>query len=461
MEAEIWFAVGIKTQVPPVKAKAMIANYLASGKKLSVLKKQLIKQGALKPQADTLKKSGAAKTQAEKAADVDAKADAGYTPISTPVTTLKPDYSTAPKKADYPNNAAYLQALKEWNAKNKPAKMDTGKPAPKKVEKEDANKGDTSGIGATTKKLYYDTFKQTGFNSYLTSPASANYEGLIAVQQKMQLFGHSKGVTLLQIARVIDEEGAKKFGVENTNVFEKKVITWLTTPEGTAHIKANEAKLAKQAEQEKLKAEAAAAAKRLEANQPPLPADSVQYEPWSITKARRKGVEWLTKRNWSTREQRDLKHYTGSAYREMNGYLRGNTSNISERSKNAIEGARLGMRPTDEPILVQRGTGLGQFSSIGGDSASTIWGITGKTFKDEGFLSTSAGGQAAFGGQAKLEIECPIGTPMAYVAPISKFPHENEMLLQAGMEYQVLNIRKEGGTFIVRMRVVNWPGKGN
>ena len=48
---------------------------------------------------------------------------------------------------------------------------------------------------------------------------------------------------------------------------------------------------------------------------------------------------------------------------------------------------------------------------------------------------------------------------MAYVAPISKYPHENEMLLQAGMEYKVLNVRRENGTWVVRMRVVNWPGK--
>ncbi len=48
---------------------------------------------------------------------------------------------------------------------------------------------------------------------------------------------------------------------------------------------------------------------------------------------------------------------------------------------------------------------------------------------------------------------------MAYVAPISKFPHENEMLLQAGMKYKILNVRKEGGTYVVRMRVVDWPGK--
>lgn len=437
MDLEIAIQVGLKTGLNPTQQKVAIANYLASGKKLSQLKKALAKQGAFTPKADTLKKSGTDKSLADKAKDVDAKADAGYTPTPTPTTA-------GPNKAP----------------------TDTGKPMPKAAGERAREAGDISGVSAPAKSLVYSTFKGQGSLAYLSSSNEQTYEALVKTQASMKSAAN-QDLSLLQILRIIDEEGAKKFKAENGKLFEKKTATWLTTPEGTTYIKKKEKELAEQAEkaakQAKLKAEAEAAAKKLMANQPPLPADSAQYEGWSLDKAKRVSQTWLDAKPWDAKQKRDLVHYTGSAYTEMNGYLRGLSSGISDRSKTAIEGAKAGMRPTTEPILVRRGTGLNQFQSIGvgrGD-ATAVWGITGKTFKDEGFLSTSAGGTAAFGGEARLEIECPVGTPMAYVAPISKFPGENEMLLQAGMEYKVLNVRKEGNTFVVRVRVVNWPGKVN
>lgn len=434
LDAIIFGEVQAKTGLDKTKAQQAIANYLATGKKLSQLKKSLAKQGAFKPEADTLKKggTGAAASPAAKAKDVDAKADAGYTPTPTPAAGTPP--------------------------------VDTGKPMPKAAGQQAREAGDITGINAPTKSLVYSTFKGQGSLSYLTSSNEQTYEALVKTQAAMKSSANQE-LSLLQILRIIDEEGAKKFKAANGKLFEKKTATWLTTPEGTAFIKKKEKDLAEQAEkaakQAKLKAEAEEAAKKLMANQPPLPADSAQYEGWSLDKAKRVSQTWLDAKPWTAKEKRDLVHYTGSSYTEMNGYLRGLKSSISDRSKSAIDGAKAGMRPTTEPILVKRGTGLNQFQSIGvgrGD-ATAVWGITGKTFTDEGFLSTSAGGTAAFGGEARLEIECPVGTPMAYVAPISNYPGENEMLLQAGMKYKVLNVRKEGNTFVVRVRVVDWPGK--
>lgn len=422
-DLEIAIQVGLKTGLNPLQQKQKIANYLASGKKLSVLKKQLVKQGAFKKQADTLKSKAEPADTAAKKADIDTKADAGYTPTPTPATGTP--------------------------------KMDTGKPAPKKVEKAYQQSGDISAIPDSVKALYYSKFKAQGAKSYLSSNEGQIYEALLEVQSQMRLFGHSKDVTVLQILRVIDEQGAIKFKAENAKLFEKKIVEWLTSPTGTAYVRK-----AEQAAAAKL--EAAKAVKVLMDNQPPLPADSAQYQEWSLEKARRVSKEWLDQRPWTDKERRDLVHYTGSAYTEMNGYLRGIKSSIGARAKSAIEGAKQGMRPTTEPVLLKRGTGLSQFQTLGvgnrGDG-DLVFGLTGKTFKDGGFLSTSAGERAAFGGEAVLEIECPVGTPMAYVSPISRFPHENEMLLQAGCEYKILQVRRVGGQLIVRMRVVNWPGK--
>lgn len=427
MDAHIALKIKLKTGLTAVQQKQAIANYLGSGKKLSQLKKSLAKQGAFTPQADTLKKSGADKVQADKEKDIAAKADAGYTPTPTPAV----------------------------------AGIATGKPAPKRVEREAEQAGSIEHITNANQLAIYQAFKSKGNASYLSSTNQQTYDALAAVQTTFQANGQD--YTLLQLLRVIDNQGAIKFKAENGKLFEKKVATWLTSPDGTAHIKANEVKLAKMAEQAKANAEAAKLAKKLENNQPPLPPDSALFQDWELEKAKRVSATWLEAKPWTAKEKSDLKHYTGSSYVEMNGYLRSQGSrSISERSRKAIQGAKEGMRPTTEPILVKRGTGLEQFESLGvhRGSDNLVWSLTGRTFKDEGFLSTSAGGRAAFSGAARLEIECPVGTPMAYVAPISKYPSENEMLLQAGMEYKVLNIRKEGNTFVVRMRVVNWPGKG-
>lgn len=437
-DLEIAIQVGMKTGLNPTQQKQAIAQYLASGKKLSALKKQLAKQGAFKPQAATLK-SGKASPDPDKTKDVNAKADAGYTPTPEPATKAKA---------------------------NEP-KIDTGKPAPKKVVDDAQEAGDISGIPDSLKNVIYSKFKANGSQSYLSSGPGSNYEGFADVQAAMKVAGHD--LSLLQLIRVIDEQGAKKAGVDNGKLFEKQVATWLTTPDGTKYVNDKKVQLAAKAEkaakEAAAKAEALRLAKELEANQPPLPADSALFETWDLAKARRISNTWLAKEPWTAKQKAGLRHYTGSAYIEMNGYLRDPSSSIGPTSKGHIQGTKEGMRPTTERILVKRGTGLNQFSTLGlnrGDK-NLVWGLTGKTFKDEGFLSTSAGGKEAFSSkEATLEIECPIGTPMAYVDPISKVPGEKEMLLQAGMEYKIIQVRMSpGGKPIIRMRVVNWPGKVN
>ncbi len=428
LDLEIAIAVGLKTKLNPTQQKQAIANYLGSGKKLSTLKKQLAKQGAFQPQADTLKKSKAEQTQEEKEKEVEAKADEGYTPTPTPATGTPP--------------------------------TETGKPTPERVKREAVEAGDISAIPDSLKKLYFEKFKQkTG--TYLSTPEGTLYDNFLQLQVEMQQFDHSKNITMLQLLRVVDEYGAKKAGVENGKLFEKKVATWLTTKFGKFHLEQAEAKKAKLLEDSKKKAEAAKLAKELEANQPPLPADSAQFQEMSPTKALGIQKVMLGKKPFGPGEKEGLRHYTGGAYHAMNGYLRGINTHIDPSDKRHIAPAIRGFRPSPEPMLLRRGTGANQFVTLGVGRGEThlLWGITGKTFEDKGFLSTSAAGRAAFGGEVALEIEAPIGTPAMWVDNFSKHPGENEMLLAPGLKYKILNVRKEGSTFVMRLRIVDWPGK--
>jgi hypothetical protein len=405
MDLFIALKVKFKTGLDALQQKEKIAAYLASGKKLSVLKKQLIKQGALKPQADTLKKSGAAKTQAEKAADVEAKANAGYTPTSTPTTM-----------------------------KDTGAPTDTGKAPTKAHAKADAVLGDASALSDKVQLAVYEEF-MSGFSGS-SEAGEAIARRVFATLDDLEQF--YPDLTALQILRVVDQRRADKLGIANDHTFEKKVLSFLTTPVGTTFARDRRIK----------KARATASA----ATQPPLPADSVQYEHWSLAKARQEGIAvQLEQGKWDARMQRDMKYYTAAGFIKMNGYLRGNLQDVDERTKNGIEGVRMAMRKSREPVLLRRGAGVAQF---GLSSTEELWSLAGNTFEDKGFLSTSINREGSFVGDFAMEIECPIGTSMAFVAPVSEHTHENEMLLDAGTRYKVLNVRKDDGRFVVRLRVV-------
>jgi hypothetical protein len=404
LDLDIAIAVGLKTGLNPLQQKQAIANYLATGKKLSALKKQLIKQGAMKAQADTLKKGNAAKTQAEKEAEVNAAADAGYTP------TPAPSAGTPP--------------------------TDTGKPAPKRVREEAQDRGDISGISDAEKKKIFDEFKATGSKSWLSSGSGQNYEGFVAAKAAT-----GDKYTLLQLIRVVDEQGAKKAGVENGKLFEKQVATWLTTPEGTKYIKDKEVELAKAAQLAKEKAEADKKAKELEDNQPPLPADSTRFQVLPAEEALALQQRMQEAKPWTSTETTALRYYTSNAgYTAMNGANRkGSGSTSTVRS---IKAAQSGMRPSDTEFLLHRGCDLRQVGLQGNPAG--IWGLTGKLLKDDGFMSTSYGGRAAFGGELLIEFQCPKGTLMTNLKSISHYSSENEILLAAGTQYRVLRVERRG-----------------
>lgn len=424
LEDLIYKSIHDKTGYNTLQAKQAIANYLGSGKKLSVLKKQLIKQGSLDPKADTLKKSGVAKTLDDKKKDVDAKADAGYTPTSTPATTA------ASGEKDMP--------------------VGTGKPAPKRVAGEDQLRGEIDHISDADQLSVFSHFKSKGYGSYLSSTNEANYDAFLDAQ--VHFAAQGKEYTLLQLIRIVDAQGAKKVNVANAKLFEKKLATWLTTPEATAHLKAKAKKLEEAAAAAKAAEEAKKAAKLLEANQPALPADSAGYRHFSETEVMRMHEVMQAARPWTASQRAALRKYTSNAYTQMNGHLRSGKPLSADTS---IKNAQDGMRPSTEPMLLHRGTGISQF---GLQDEHLIWGLTGKLLEDKGFMSTSFGGRAAFGGKVLLEIEAPRGTPMAVAKGISHYSSENEVVLAAGTKYRVLRVSTEDGgwqgkRYVVRVRV--------
>lgn len=298
--------------------------------------------------------------------------------------------------------------------------------------------GDISHLTDEKKQAVYTAFKKQP-STYLDSPEKDIFIALKHISS-------DNGLTLLQGLKVIDDVGAKKFGVANAYLFEKKIKAWLQTPKGTAVALGQPVP---KPPRPKFKTGVSTV------GIPPLSqSDKLTYSTITTQQANAEWAKMTAQYGpWTTAEQSGLKSYTGGIYYSINGYLYGEYDSISSTNEKAMHNAQLGMRPSVSPMLLHRGVGFdgAANSTSHADLASKV----GQTWRNDGFSSTSVGGKAAFGGNPViLEIEAPPGTPMAWLKPISQFSSENEMLLAAGTNYKILSVKKVGGQSYVRLRVV-------
>lgn len=359
----------------PEKIKAQIANYIATQKKLSVLKKQMAKTGEYSPQADSLKKK---------------KGD----PSTTGTTTKTGAQQEIADAAD----AGYV---------------------PEGAKPVQFSESDEELVFEKLKNSLYAGMQPESVYNYVES-SLANLKGIPSF----------KDASLLDMIRAYDKKKSAQLGIENGNFYEKKIAEYASSPSGQAKILAQKN------------------AKELEANLPPLPADSAGFTVYQVEQARTLQREMTDAKPWTAKERDGLRTYTGGSYRAMNGALRQGRSPISP-----TQDAQSGMRPTTAQLLVHRGTGFSQF---GVSSYEEVLSLVGKTVQDKGFLSTSVGGRGAFSGEVNMEVEVPKGTHAAFVKDISNFSNENEFLLAAGTQYEVLTVTRAGYQTTVRVRAI--PG---
>jgi hypothetical protein len=156
----------------------------------------------------------------------------------------------------------------------------------------------------------------------------------------------------------------------------------------------------------------------------------------------------------SVEGEQGLRFYTGE-YTQINGGLR-TGMHVEEyyikRAKQAVQS----FKPSDRPMMLHRGTGGLSFGLP--ESAVNLVDMQkfiGKTVQDDGFISTSVGGHAAFGHKPIImNIRAPRGTPMAWAKPISQYKSENEMTLAPGTKFKILNVTQRGFQIIVDVVVV-------
>lgn len=172
--------------------------------------------------------------------------------------------------------------------------------------------------------------------------------------------------------------------------------------------------------------------------------ENVYDEPWwnSLDEIDRRAITW----------------YTGHGYEDMNAYLRGMVDSITDKDKEAIERVSDALSKTaiKENVVVTRGMGGdGAMTGLLNISVSELEqllsdnpeGLVGMVMRENGFLSTTVDPRinAAFKSKYELKLNVPAGTHGAYIAPVTRFENEHELLLDKGTAFRIDAVKQLPG----------------
>lgn len=163
-------------------------------------------------------------------------------------------------------------------------------------------------------------------------------------------------------------------------------------------------------------------------------------------------------------QERAIVKYTGNAYREMNKYLRTNGNyDTTDRFKQYIRQCQDALKKASLPkdAVVRRGSGYNMLKELGLDiSKANKDKLIGGIVQDLGFLSTSPAASGGFNSSIEYFIKIPKGSQAMYVAPISKFSDEKELLVNCGGKFIINDIEfnNDGDVKRIFMTLKNLKG---
>lgn len=163
--------------------------------------------------------------------------------------------------------------------------------------------------------------------------------------------------------------------------------------------------------------------------------------------------DWLKALTVDEREAITI--YTGSDYKKINSYLRGFSDNLGGVDPKVIDNLNSALGKANVPydMVVYRGIDFAPFKKLlDVDEFGRIDynSLVAKTINDKAFVSTALLEDASFSNmQVAWKINVPAGADAAYVAKLSKYPNEAELLFNCGQ------------SMIIRDVVVDSSGKLN
>ncbi len=149
--------------------------------------------------------------------------------------------------------------------------------------------------------------------------------------------------------------------------------------------------------------------------------------------------DWL--RAISSAERNGVEVYTGSAYIDMNKYLRGqrSTTSYAEEIKQATAALKKASLP--EEVIVRRGSDYNMLRELGVDiSEANKDKLIGAIVTDKGFMSTSPASGGGFSGDIEYVVKVPKGSQAMYVDTISRHHGEEELLINRGGKYIIEDV---------------------
>ena len=166
----------------------------------------------------------------------------------------------------------------------------------------------------------------------------------------------------------------------------------------------------------------------------------------------------MVKNELNPGQQRALVQYSGKSFGPLNEALRtgqplGTESIIgpSQQTTATLLDGILAQHPLADDMTLYRG--------MDGSMWSQFQASIGKTMTDNAYVSTSASKSVAnkFANSPTdvlMSIQAPKGTPGTYLAPVSKYAWEKEMLLGRGMNYKVISATVVNGQRQVVVQIV-------
>lgn len=290
----------------------------------------------------------------------------------------------------------------------------------------------------------------------LNTPPDTIFKQLVAVQKANA--GHmsqssNPPLNLLQLLKVLDEQGAKKVGKENTSLYEAKITSWLQTAAG----KSKAAEILNP-----VKPSTAGVKQPIEIGKPRTDVTTDDFKFFSSTEINAMQNEMFEQYGQWTQPQKDaIGSYTGAGFDSMNSYLRndGTTSWGGESTKQSVINMQEAMKPATRNVRLIRHTSVPPFSGLTNLSFEDTKLLVGSTVQDKGFVSTSWHTGSNWGGMWELIIDAPEGTPLAYVEPVSYHKSEREVVLAGGTKFKILSVEQTSTassfkTTVIHVRVV-------
>lgn len=146
--------------------------------------------------------------------------------------------------------------------------------------------------------------------------------------------------------------------------------------------------------------------------------------------------DWL--KSLSLEERQAITFYTGNDFYKINNYLRGTSKTLDGVDPKVLKNLNNALSKAQVPydMTVYRGTDLVPFKGLYEvdlmsntiDASSLI----GKSVSDKAFMSTAILDSSSFNKEVLWTINVPAGSNAAYVASLSKYPTEAELLFNSG-----------------------------